>query len=605
MTKHEIRSPQSTQSTFWRLVGLVRPFARRMALAATLGMATIASGVGLLATSAYIISRSALHPSIAVLHVPIAMVRFFGISRGLFRYAERLTAHDVAFRLLARLRVWFYKALEPLAPARLAQFRSGDLLARIVADVESLEHFYVRVLAPPVIAVMTLVLMWGILLPHSLELALVFSLVMILAGVGVPLLTRHLSRTLGTRMIAVRSELNAALVDGVQGQADLLAYGQEEAHRQRVRALSEEWDRLQARMARITGLQVGLSSFMIYVAVAAALAVAVPLVHAGRMNGVYLAVVVMAVMASFEAVMPLPGVFQHLEGSLAAARRLFEIVDAEPAVRDPEGPSPVPNDYGIRVENVTFRYNPDDPPALRDVSFDLPDGGKLAVVGPSGAGKSTLVNLLLRFWDYEEGHIYLGGHELRAYHQDDVRRLIGVISQSTYLFNGTVRDNLLLAKPNATEEELVAAAQRAQIHDFIMSLPEGYDTWIGEQGLRLSGGQRQRLAIARALLKDPPILILDEATANLDPLVEREIMASVFELMADRTLLIITHRLVGLDAVDEILVLSHGRIVERGREEELLARDGFYRRMWELQHQVLALDLASWEDVPSLHGVPG
>ncbi len=254
---------------------------------------------------------------------------------------------------------------------------------------------------------------------------------------------------------------------------------------------------------------------------------------------------------------------------------------------------------------MTFRYNPDDPPALRDVSFDLPDGGKLAVVGPSGAGKSTLVNLLLRFWDYEEGHIYLGGHELRAYHQDDVRRLIGVISQSTYLFNGTVRDNLLLAKPDATEEELVAAAQRAQIHDFIMSLPEGYDTWIGEQGLRLSGGQRQRLAIARALLKDPPILILDEATANLDPLVEREIMASVFELMADRTLLIITHRLVGLDAVDEIIVLSHGRIVERGREEELLARDGFYRRMWELQHQVLALDLASWEDVPSLHGVPG
>ncbi|NPA90205.1 MAG: thiol reductant ABC exporter subunit CydC [Chloroflexi bacterium] len=579
------------RSTFWRLVGLVKPFAKRMVLAASLGMATIASGIGLLATSAYIISRSALHPSIAVLHVPIAMVRFFGISRGLFRYAERLTAHDVAFRLLARLRVWFYQALEPLAPARLLQFQSGDLLARIVADVESLEHFYVRVLAPPFIALMTLALMWALLAPFSVTMALVFTLVMVLAGVGVPVLTRYLSRTLGTRLVQVRAELNTALVDGVQGEADLLAYGREEAHRERVRALSEEMDRLQARMARITGLQVGLSAFMVYLAVAAALAVAVPLVHGGHMNGVYLAVVVMAIMASFEAVMPLPGVFQHLEGSLAAARRLFEIVDAEPAVKDPPTPSPEPRDYSIRADRLTFRYRPSDPPALVDVSFTLPEGGKLAVVGPSGAGKSTLVNLLLRFWDYEEGHIYLGGHELRSYHQDDARRLMSVISQNTYLFNGTVRDNLLLAKPDATDEEIVAAARRARIHDMIMSLPDGYDTWIGEQGLRLSGGQRQRLAIARALLKDAPILILDEATASLDALVEQEIMEAIFEVMADRTMLIITHRLVGLDRVDEILVLSHGRVVERGTHRELLTQNGLYRRMWEHQRQVLAIAL--------------
>ncbi len=593
------------RSTFWRLVGLVRPFARRMVLAATLGMATIASGIGLLATSAYIISRSALHPSIAVLHVPIAMVRFFGISRGLFRYAERLTAHDVAFRLLARLRVWFYQALEPLAPARLLQFQSGDLLTRIVADVESLEHFYVRVLAPPVIALMTLVLMWGLLASFSATLALVFTLFLVMAGLGVPLLTRYLSRTLGTRMISVRAELNTALVDGVQGEADLLAYGRDLTHRERVRRLSEEWDRLQAKMARITGVQVALSAFLVYAAVAAALAVAVPLVHQGHMNGVYLAVVIMAVMASFEAVMPLPGVFQHLEGSLAAARRLFEIVDAEPAVKDPVTPSPSPRDYSIRVEHLTFRYRPSDPPALEDVSFHLREGGKLAVVGPSGAGKSTLVNLLLRFWEYEAGHIFLGGHELRSYHQEDVRRMIGVISQNTHLFNGTVRENLLLAKPDATEEELVAAARRAQIHEFIMGLPEGYDTWIGEQGLRLSGGQRQRLAIARALLKDPPILILDEATANLDPLVEQEIIASIFDVMAGRTMLIITHRLVGLDAVDEIIVLAHGRVVERGTEAALLAKEGFYRRMWELQHQVLAMDLSFSSTVRASNGVPG
>jgi ABC-type multidrug transport system fused ATPase/permease subunit len=249
------------------------------------------------------------------------------------------------------------------------------------------------------------------------------------------------------------------------------------------------------------------------------------------------------------------------------------------------------------VEDLSFRYQPDEPLALDEVSFTLPHGGCLAVVGPSGAGKSTLINLLLRFWEYEAGSIRLGGHELRQYRQEDVRRMLGVVSQHTHLFNATIRDNLLLARPEASQADLEWAAQQAQLHDFIQALPQGYDTWIGEQGLCLSGGERQRLAIARALLKDAPILILDEPTANLDSLTERAVMQTIHQLMEGRTTLIITHRLVGLEAADEILVLRAGRVVERGRHHELLHMAGFYRRMWELQNQIVLDTLPTFGEV--------
>jgi ABC-type multidrug transport system fused ATPase/permease subunit len=243
-------------------------------------------------------------------------------------------------------------------------------------------------------------------------------------------------------------------------------------------------------------------------------------------------------------------------------------------------------DYGLLVDGVSFRYQPGEPLALDRVSFALPQGGRLAIVGPSGAGKSTLVNLLLRFWEYEEGGIWLGGHELRRYRQEDLRRMLGVVSQHPHLFNATIRDNLLLARPDAAEADMVRAAQQAQLHDFVQALPHGYDTWIGEQGLRLSGGERRRLAIARALLKDTPLLILDEATADLDPLTERALLQAIHKLLECRTTLIVTHRLVGLEVADEILVLQAGRVVERGRHAELLQMAGLYRHMWELQRRL-------------------
>jgi len=575
----------------WRLLILTTPFKWWIALATLLGFATIGSSIGLMATSAYIIAKAALHPSIADLQVAIVGVRFFGISRGVFRYLERYVSHKVTFNLLARLRVWFYRALEPLAPARLMQYKSGDLLSRIVADIETLENFYVRALAPPLVALLIAALLGVMLASFDSWLAAAALLFLLLAGVGVPLLTRQLSRQPGRQLVDTRSALNAALVDGIQGVPDLLAFGQAQRHLALVRQLDRRLAHLQERMAQITGLGSALSGLLANLATLAVLFIAIPLVRVGQIDGVYLALLALAAIAAFEAVTPLPLAFQYLENSLAAARRLFEIVDSEPVV-PPAVPAPLPppQNYDIAVDRLKFSYDSADLPALNDLTFTLPQGGRLAIVGPSGAGKSTLVNLLLRFWDYQSGHIRLGGHDLRSYRPADVRAVLSVVSQRTHLFNGTVRDNLLVAQPEAGPAEMIEAARQAQIHQFIQGLPQGYNTWVGEQGLRLSGGERQRLAIARAILKDAPILILDEATANLDPLTEREVMQALAQLMAGRTTLIITHRLVGLEAVDKILVLQGGKIVAQGRHADLLADGGLYRRMWELQTQTDLLD---------------
>ena len=576
------------RGTFWRLLRLAAPFWRKIILAALVGFATIGSSVGLMCTSAYVIARAALHPSIAELQVAIIGIRFFGIARGLFRYLERNLSHDVNFHLLARLRVWFYRALEPLAPARLMQYRSGDLLSRIVADIETLENFYVRVIAPPLVALLVGGLMWLFMGSFATSLAFTLLIALALAGLGLPLITRQMGKRDGKRMVQVRSELNVALVDAIQGAADLLAFGGESDHLSRIQRLNQELVRRQGRMARIAGLHDALSGLLMNLATLAVLVIAIPLLRSAELDGPILAVLVLAVISSFEAVLPLPLAFQYLENSLTAGRRLFEIVDATPAVQDPPSPAPIPARAALQVRGLSFRYAPEDPLALDKVSFSLPPGGRIAVVGPSGAGKSTLTNLLLRFWDYQEGQIILGDREIRDYEQDRVRDVISVVSQRTHLFNATVRENLALARPGASEDEIIQVARQVHVDDFIRSLPQGYDTWIGEGGLKLSGGERQRIAIARALLKDAPILILDEATANLDAITEQKIMDELDALMRGLTTLIITHRLVGLETVDEILVLRQGRVVERGRHHELVQMEGLYHRLWVSQSQALA-----------------
>jgi len=565
-----------------------------VALSVLLGALTVGCNVGLMGTAAFLVSAAALHPELGALQIAIVGVRFFGIVRGVFRYVERLTSHNVTFRLLARLRLWFYRALEPLAPARLMEYRAGDILSRIVADVEMLENFYVRVVAPPLVATVIAAGMMIFFGRYDLHLAWVYLAFTLILGMVVPLLSWTFSRRTGTDLVSRRAALQARLVDGIQGLADLLVFGRGSDYSESLVADGSSYGQTQRHLASLTGFSNVLTTLLVNLGMLAVLALAIPLVTTGRVSGVMLAVLTLSALAGFEAVMPLPLAGQMLSSSLQSARRLFEVVDAEPMV--PESPSvrsdslsglPITN-HELRITNLAFSYPGQSQPALQDMTFQLAPGKRIAIVGPSGAGKSTLANLLLRFWDYSQGRILLDGRDFHEFAQEDVRRLVSFISQRTYFFNDTIRQNLLLARPTATETEVQNAAQRAQIHEFIAGLPQGYETIIGERGFRLSGGERQRLAIARALLKNAPIFLLDEPTANLDPLTERLILDMLFSLTRDRSLLLITHRLVRLEHMDEILVLDHGRIIESGAHAGLLAAGGLYRRLWDMQNRILS-----------------
>ncbi|MBA2535183.1 MAG: thiol reductant ABC exporter subunit CydC [Rubrobacter sp.] len=573
--------------TFLRLVGFLKPHLPHVMLAVLLGVATVVSNVGLLATAAYVISAAALVSFLGALVIPIYLVRLFGVSRAGARYAERLVSHDLTFGLLADIRTWFYTRLEPLAPARLQRYRTGDLLARIVQDVEELQNVYLRIVAPVAVACVTTLLTFVLLYSFGPPLAFVALGFLVAAAIGVPLLVRSLARGLGLRQLELRGELNARIVDGIQGAQDLIAFGREEDQEHAVATLNRKLSSLQGRMAFITGLQNVLGDLLMNLAMLSVLVLAIPQVSGGEMRGVYLAFLALVVLGSFEAVQPLGTAFQFLGRSIGAGERLFEIVDAEPEVRDPAKPLPLPGNHKLEFDGVGFRYEAGDGPALEDISFTLEQGKRVAVVGPSGAGKSTLAGLMVRFWDPTWGRITLGGQDVRGYAQDDVRRLIGVVSQDTHVFNDTLRANLLLARPQATDDDLRRVLTLVQLSGLVERLPGGLESPLGEQGLKLSGGERQRLSVARTLLKDAPLLVLDEPTANLDPVTERGLLDAVYGLTRDRATLVITHRLVRMEQMDEILVLDAGRIVERGTHSELESRRGTYHRMLDAQRELL------------------
>lgn len=553
-------------STLNRLLRLIGKYRGWILAGVLLSFATVGSSVGLMAVSAYLISKSAIATEVADLNLAIAGVRAFAIARAGFRYAERYITHLATFRILTHLRVWFYQAIEPLAPARLQERRSGDLLARVVGDIETLENFYVRVVVPPLAAALATALACVILGSFHPGLGVALLAFLVLTGVVLPLLSRWLSKLPSIEMIQARSDLNAELVDTVQGMPDLLAFGQAGAHEERLLRLGQALNRCQERLAIIRGLGDGLAALFTGLAGLTVLFLAIPLVNQGALHGVYLALLPLTAIASFEAVQPLSLAFQNLEASRAAAGRLFELIDTPAAVQDPVAPGPQPERFDLELNKLQFRYGEGEPWALEQVSLKVPAGSCTAIVGPSGAGKSSLVNLLLRFWDYQAGEIRLGGHDLREFPLERLRGMFSVVAQNTHLFNGSIQDNLWLADPDASEEQLAAACRQARLEPFIQSLSEGYRTQIGENGLLLSGGERQRLAIARALLKNAPFLILDEATANLDALTEMAVLESLRVFMAGRTTIFITHEiradsLLG-ELVDQVIRLENGRVFE-------------------------------------------
>jgi len=576
--------------TLLRLASFMKPFVKEIALSILTGIVTIGTGIGMLGTSAYLISYAALQPSIAELQVAIVGVRFFGITRSIFRYLERLVSHSVNLRLLAKMRVWFYRSLEPGAPANLQQKRGGDLLNRVMADLETLENFYVRVVAPVIVAIVITIGMTLFLGGYFWPLALILFSGMFLNGFVVPFLMILVTRKTGRQSIETRSLLSSTMLETFQGLEDLQAAGAEGRWLQQIRRVDERSARLQVFYGFLTGLTSGLALLVTNFTVLAVLWAAIPQVSLGNMSGVSMAVVTLLTMASFEATGNLPTAAQNLTASYAAAKRLFELavpVQANGALPDlPE--ADIQRSQRLEVKDLQLSYPASSTPALNCIDLTLQRGERIAVVGPSGAGKSSLANALLRFWPVQKGQICVDGLDLNGYSEPSTRRLFGVISQSTYIFSETLRENLLLAAPDAKEERLLDVLRQARLDVWLTSLPEGLNTWLGDQGVQMSGGERQRLAIARVLLQETPFVILDEPTANLDPETEAAILTQLFDVFSDRGLLIITHRLVQMDKMARIYFIKAGEVLESGTQVDLLAQKGAYRHFFDLQKNILS-----------------
>ncbi len=564
-----------------RTLAMARPAARRLALTAVLGAGAIAADIGLLATAAWLISRASQHPNESHLAVAIVGVQFFGLSRGFFRYEERLVGHDAAFRLLSDLRVKVYQRLEELAPSGLPAFRRGDLLARIVQDVDSLQDLIIRVIPPFGTAVMvgslTVALLWW-MLPAA---AVIVAVALVLAGVVVPWLTGHLARRREGRFARARGDLAASMVDLTEGASELVAFGAMEALVAAIGDEDAELTAIAAASAGTAGVGSSLTTLLTGLACWGCLVVGIPAVTSGRLSGTDLAVITLIPLAAFELVVGLPVATQALQRVRQAAARLFEMTDAPAPVIDPEMPASLPvGPYDLEARSVWAGYPNAGSPALRGVDLPLAPGRRVAVVGPSGAGKSTLAAVLLRFLPFAAGSVRLNDVPLDHLAADDLRTVVGLVGQDAYLFDVTVAENLRVGRRQSTDDELRAVLARVGLAGWLEELPKGLATEVGRHGSHLSGGQRQRVAVARVLLAQFPVLVLDEPAEHLEPLAADALTSDVLAVTDDRSLVLITHRLAGLESVDEILVMDEGRVVERGTHDQLLDEDGRYSRLW-------------------------
>lgn len=575
-------SPRPKSEVLARVRGAAQARKGKLALALLLGALAIGSSVGLMATSGYLISRASEQPPVMYLMIAVTATRAFGMGRAVFRYAERLVSHDAVLRMLADTRVAVYRRLERLAPAGLRKTRRGDLLSRLVADVDALQDYWLRWLLPASAAAVVGAGAVGFtawLLPEA---GAVLAVGLLLAGVGVPLLSGAVARRAERRLAPARGVLATRVADLLTGTAELTVAGALSRRTAKAKEADAELTRIASRTAAATALGDGLGALASGLTVAAAALVGVQALHDGRLSGVTLAVVVLTPLAAFEAVLGLPLAVQYRQRVKKSAERVYEVLDAPDPVPEPADPAPRPQTpFPLRVEGLHARHEGQGRDALAGVGLTLERGRRVAVVGPSGSGKTTLAQVLLRFLGASEGTYSLGGTDAATLDGDTVRELVGLCAQDAHIFDSSVRENLLIARKDAGDGELRGALERARLLEWTDSLPEGLDTLVGEHGARLSGGQRQRIALARALLADFPVLVLDEPAEHLDLPTADALTDDLLAATEGRTTLLITHRLAGLEAVDEVIVLDAGQVVQRGAYADLVVVDGPLRRMLE------------------------
>lgn len=534
---------------------------RGLSLGALAGALAAAASVGLLATSAWLISRAAQRPPVLDLMVAAAAVQAFGLGRSVFRYAERLAGHDAALRLLARTRVACYSRLERLAPAGLADFRSGDLISRLVTDIDSLADRWLRVRLPYIAALAAgagAAAVCAVLLPAA---GLVLAVSLIAAAFAAPAAAIGLSRRAERLIAARRGDLAAASFDLLHGVRELTVFaGTQQALAEPSRA-DRAVARAEARGSWARGAGSALTALAGGAAVWGAVILGVPAAGTGTLAGVALAVVVLTPLAAHDAAAALAPAAQQLPRLRSAAARVSAVLEHPEPVTEPEAPVPAPGPpYHLRVTGLRAQWEPG-APVLRGLNLDLPAGHRVAIMGPTGSGKTTLAMVLLRFLDPAAGTVTLGGQDITALDGDAVRRIVGLCGQDAHIFDATLAANLRLARPGASDTDLRDALRRARLLDWAGSLPEGLDTPVGEHGARLSGGQRQRLALARVLLADFPVVILDEPAEHLDEQTAGALTRDLLTATAGRSVLLITHHPVRYPDVDQVLRLDHGRLV--------------------------------------------
>ncbi|KAF0651885.1 MULTISPECIES: thiol reductant ABC exporter subunit CydD [Streptomyces] len=575
-------TPRGARRVLARVRGMAGESRGRLALALLLGSLALASAVGLMAVSGWLISRASEQPPILHLMVAVTATRAFGTGRAVFRYAERLVSHDAVLRMLADLRVAVYQRLERIAPAGLRRTGRGDLLSRLVSDVDALQDYWLRWLLPAGTALLVGAGAAGFtawLLPEA---GAVLAVGLLLAGVVVPAVAGAFARRAEQRLAPARGALSARVVDLLLGCAELTVAGALPDRVARAREADGALTRIAARQSAATALGGGLIALATGLTVAGAALAGVAAVRDGRLDGVALAVVVLTPLAAFETVAGMPLAVQYRQRVRRSAERVFEVLDAPVPVTEPERPAAAPgNPFPLELRAVAARHPGQDRDALTAFDLRLEQGRRVAVVGTSGAGKTTVAQVLLRFVDVASGTYRIGGADATELDGDDVRRFVGLCAQDAHLFDSTVRENLRLARPDASDDDLRSVLAEARLLDWVDALPDGLDTPVGEHGARLSGGQRQRLALARALLADFPVLVLDEPAEHLDLATADALTEDLLRATRGRTTVLITHRLRGLDAVDEVVVLADGEVVQRGPYAELVAEEGPLRRMRE------------------------
>ncbi|AXY00883.1 cysteine/glutathione ABC transporter ATP-binding protein/permease CydC [Vibrio alfacsensis] len=554
-----------------------------LSLGMLLAFLTLAASIGLLTLSGWFISASAVAGLTIAREtfnymLPGAGVRGAAMARTAGRWGERVVSHNATFKLLTDLRIFFFKKLAPLIPGRISTLRDADLLNRLVADVDAMDHVYLRLISPVIVGIFGILAMTAVLAFFDWHLAILLGGILTVMLLIWPVLFYKLGKHNGEHLTHNKAQLRVATLDWLQGYSELSLFGAEERYRN---AILEKQNQLLSNQfvnANLTGMASGL------LMLANGLTLVVMLWFAadgvgGRAPDPWIALFAFATMASFEILMPIAGAFQYLGQTLTSARRLNDVILAEPDVIFPEQSERPDLPLDIEFDNIDFTYPDGQQKVVKELTLSLPLGSKTAVVGQTGSGKSTLIQLLCRYWDVNKGQVRIGGAPLQDWSESDLRAAITVVSQRVDVLNGTLRDNLLLAAPEASDEQLVEILTKVELANLLDE--PGLDTWLGDGGRQLSGGEKRRIGIARALLRDAPILLLDEPTEGLDKRTEQKIM-ELFQLhFTNKTVVFITHRLIELESMDNICLMEQGEIIEQGAHHTLLAQKGRYHQLWQ------------------------